>query len=324
MLKRGRPGIDRAIEPQFGVSREGQPLSYNRAPAPDLVPWIAGLYATIVDAPPDYRLDCGLFNDTTLMRLQLKGDWTAHTADGVRQHARSALFFGPQTRLMPISVQGAFASTGISFRPGAGFALSRARIGEHTDRFVTCEQLGFPGEAALAMLEAGASPEDWLSSLEDLLRELIARTKANLPDPVSTRFEAIAFAKPSQPIADIARDIGIEQRQLERIVRRDFGMAPKKVLRRARALDMASHLRGVADDAEAEELALRYFDQSHLIHEFTDLFGMTPKRFVETPLPILTLALESRQARRLEALKRLAPGAKRPWEQEFELSRTAN
>ena len=43
MLKRGRPGIDRAIEPQYRISREGQPLSYNRAPAPDLAPWLGRL-----------------------------------------------------------------------------------------------------------------------------------------------------------------------------------------------------------------------------------------------------------------------------------------
>ena len=324
MLKRGRPGIDRAIEPQYGVSREGQPLSYNRAPAPDLAPWIAGLYATVVDAPADHRLDCGLFNDTSLLRFQLKGQWTAHTADGIRHNGRSALLFGPQSRLMPISVQGAFASTGISFRPGAGYALAKSKIGDLGDRFVAADDLGFPGEAALVMLEAGGSPEDWLTSLEDLFRKLIARTGGKLPDPVATRFEAIALANPSQPVGEIAREIGIEQRQLERIVRRDFGMSPKKVLRRSRALDMASHLRGVADHEEAEELALRYFDQSHLIHEFIDLFGMTPGKFVETPLPILTLALESRQARRLEALKRLAPGGIRPWEQHFELNRKAS
>ena len=314
MIKRGRPGIDRAIEPQYGVTREGQPLSYNRAPSPDLAPWIVGLYATVVDAPDDHRLDCGLFNDTSLMRFQLKGEWTAHTADGVKQLGRAALFFGPQSRLMPISVRGAFVSTGISFRPGAGYALGKAKNADYVDRLITCEELYFPGNAALDMLESGATPEDWLTSLESLFRETIDLTKARLPDPVSTRFEAIAFAYPSMPVADIAGDIGIEQRQLERIVRRDFGMAPKKVLRRARALDMASHLRGVADHEEAEELALRYFDQSHLIHEFTDLFGMSPRRFVETPQPILTLALESRQARRLEALQRLAPGAQRPWE----------
>ena len=107
---------------------------------------------------------------------------------------------------------------------------------------------------------------------------------------------------------------GIEQRRLERIVRRDFGLPPKQVLRRARALDMASHLRGVADQAEGEALALRYYDQSHLIREFDELFGMSPSQFVSAPQPLLTLALESRQARRLEAIERISPGELRPWQ----------
>jgi AraC-like DNA-binding protein len=97
-------------------------------------------------------------------------------------------------------------------------------------------------------------------------------------------------------------------------VRRDFGMPPKQVLRRARALDMASSLRGVADQAEAEELHLRYYDQSHLIREFTQLFGMSPRQFIASPQPLLTLTLESRQARRLELMERVAPGGIRPWQ----------
>jgi len=76
---------------------------------------------------------------------------------------------------------------------------------------------------------------------------------------------------------------------------------------------MASYLRGVADSEEGDELALRYYDQSHLIREFTELFGMSPSQFVASPQPILTLALESRQARRLELMERVPPGGARPW-----------
>ncbi len=135
-----------------------------------------------------------------------------------------------------------------------------------------------------------------------------------MPDPVTARFEALAYSDPQASIADFARECGISQRGLERIVRRDFGMPPKQVLRRARLLDMASHLRGVADSAEAEELVLRFYDQSHLIREFTKLFGISPRQFVARPQPILTLTLESRQARRLEQIERLQPGAARPWQ----------
>ncbi len=314
MLKRSTPGVDRVIEPQHGVTRDGQPMSYNRAPSADLAPWIAGLYVTMVDAPPDHRLECGLFNDNSLIRIQLKGHWTAHTADGIKQHSRAALIFGPQSRRMPISVTGSFVSVGIALRAGTGYALKKVKTADYVDRLAPCEEWSLPSETALTILEQGGNPEDWIQSLESLIRSIVDMAGATPPDPVTAQFEAIAYADPSISIAGFARDCGIEQRRLERIVRRDFGMPPKQVLRRARALDMASHLRGVADDEEADELMLRYYDQSHLIREFTELFGMSPRQFVATPQPILTFTLESRQARRLEALKRLAPGGVRPWQ----------
>ena len=46
--------------------------------------------------------------------------------------------------------------------------------------------------------------------------------------------------------------------------------------RRARALDMAAVLLGVALEEEEQELRLRYFDQSHLIREMRHYFDMTP------------------------------------------------
>lgn len=309
MLKRSSPGIDRDIEPQYGVTRDGQPLSYNRAPVPDLAPWIARLYVTQVKAPPDHLLECGLFNDTAFVRIQLQGEWTAETAEGPMAHSREVLFFGPQTRRMPVAVRGSFTSLGISLRPGAAHALDGLKVADHVDSIVRIEDRG-----ALDWFDAHGSPEDWIQALENLVRRRVESAGGKRPDPVTASFEALSFIDPGANIAEFAQRNGIEQRRLERIVRRDFGMPPKQVLRRARVLDMASHLRGVADQDEAEELILRFYDQSHLIREFTDLLGMSPKQFLARPQPILTLALESRQARRLEALERLKPGARRPWE----------
>lgn len=313
MAKRTRPAVDGALAPR-NRSRDGQALSYNRAPAPDLAPWIARLYAAEVEAPAGHQVDCGLLNDTSMFRIQLKGRWTAHTADGVVVNDRAALFFGPQTRRMKISVTGGFVSVGVSLRPGTGFALRKLKTVDFLDRIVPCEEMGLPGVPALELLEKSNDPETWLQSLEGQIRQIVDRAGGTLPDPVTARFEALSFTDPGASIAEFARECGIDQRRLERVIRRDFGMAPKQVLRRARAIDMASHLRGVADHAEADELALRYYDQSHLIREFTELFGMSPSQFVTNPQPIMTSALESRQARRLEAIARLEPGETRPWQ----------
>lgn len=324
MVRQAGPGIDRALEPQSGISRDGQPLSYNRAPAADLAPWVARLYYTSVKAPPDYRLDCGLFNDTAFIRIQLQGDWHAETVDGPRSLSRATVFFGPHSRRMPVSVTGSFVSLGISLRPGACHVLNAPKSLDYLDRLVDLETIGQSPPGLLDQITTADPPEQLFEWLEDFLRIRVAECDGRVPDPVTARFEALSFADPTAAIGTFARQIGIDQRRLERLVRRDFGMAPKQVLRRARALDMASHLRGVADVAEAEELVLRYYDQSHLIHEFAELFGMSPGQFVATPQPILTLALESRQARRLEAIERLAPDAPRPWALSPPLSRTAS
>lgn len=315
MLRRRRPGIDSEIESLQGTTRDGQPMSYSRAPARDLAPWISGLYATVVEAPARHRLECGLFNDMAMIRLQLRGRWSARTADGLLTHARAALFFGPHSRMMPVTVTGSFSSFGFSLRPGACHALLRKNAHDLMDRIAPAEAMGFGGERALLELEACDSPESRLEALEAMVADCIDAAGGGKPDPVTVRFEELAFTDPNANIGEFARAIGVEQRRLERIVKRDFGMSPKQVLRRARVLDMASYLRGVADGEEADELELRYYDQSHMIHDFVEYFGMTPGQFVDSPQPILTLALETRQARRLEAIARLEPGAKKPWEE---------
>ena len=297
-----------------GTTRDGQPLSYNRAPRPHLAPWVARLYVSDVAAPDDHSLDCGLFNDTCFLRIQLRGDWRAETLRGPLAYQRSALFFGPQSRLMPVAVKGSFCSVGLALRPGACHALKGPKPADHVDCIVECDDLGLSGEVLLNRFEPGMTPEEQLQAIEGIVEMMVERAGGAEPDPVTARFETLAFADPGMSVGDFARECGLEQRRLERLVRRDFGLAPKQVLRRARALDMASHLRGVADRAEAEELMLRYYDQSHLIREFVELFGMTPNQFVSRPMPLLTLTLESRQARRLEALERIGPGEVRPWQ----------
>ncbi|MFM9935181.1 MAG: helix-turn-helix domain-containing protein, partial [Novosphingobium sp.] len=183
-----------------------------------------------------------------------------------------------------------------------------------SDRLTPLETIGLTSSLWMCQFKDGASPEEWCAAMERDLRRLIAERHVAEPDPVTNWVEAAAFTNPEITVAALARQCGCEQRRLERLVRRDFGIPPKQVLRRARALDMASHLRGVADLEEAEDLALRYYDQSHLIREFTALFGMSPRQFVEAPQPLMTLALETRQVRRLETIARIAPGGIKPWQ----------
>lgn len=307
-----------ALQTALGHTQQGEPLSINRAPVEELAPWIARIYATDVQAAPNHVTHCGFCSDTPTLRVLFKGQWTAETRDGYGRYKNCALFFGPQTRKMPISVKGSFATLEVALKPGALVNLKAPKVTDTLDRIILYDHIygNFPWGTSAQLIEwfdPQGPPERWMRVAEKLITQLIGLLGNARPDPIIEKFDRAAFADPNMTIGDFARDQGVEARRLERMIKRAYGQSPKQVLRRARALDMAAQLRGVGDEDEGEELALRYYDQSHMIRDFTNYFGMTPRQFVKTPQPLMTMTLEARQARRLEVLGRHEPGDKLPW-----------
>ncbi len=252
-------------------------------------------------------------SDTASLTVLVRANGLAETRDGLQHIGPGVTFFGAHSHRMAIDVRGSFAGVGVAFKPGAFHAMGVLSAEEVLDRVIPFERLGGNSEKLFSRFTGIDEPERWLDILEQETERMILSRNPPRPDPITTAFDKAAFENPNRLIADIAAELGCARRTLERIVRRDFGMSPKHVLRRARALDMAATLRGVADASEEAELALRYYDQSHLTRDFVRFFGMTPMQFVQRPQPLLTSILEIRQARRLEELNRIQPGDRYPW-----------
>lgn len=300
----------------LGHTRAGEPLSNNRAPADDLAPWVARVYATKVGMNPGGKMVCGLISDTPVMRVLFSGQWLAGTRDGIGRYGPSALLFGAQSKRMPVSVSGSFATVGVALKPGAMLQLKGPKVEDTIDRIILYDHIYGDkewgrSEQMLEWFDPAGPPERWLKIAEILMRQLVERTGAKPPEAVIAAFDRAVFADPNLNLAVFAEEHAIERRRLERQIKRAYGQTATQVLRRARALDIASHLLGVADDSEAEEAALRFFDQSHMIREFRHFFGTTPRQFARTPQPFMTLTLEARQSRRLEVLGRAQPNY--PW-----------
>ncbi|WFL78802.1 helix-turn-helix domain-containing protein [Altererythrobacter arenosus] len=311
-------GNTSGLRSAYGHARNGDPLSINRAPASDIAPWVARIYATDIDADPNNVVRCGILSDTPILRVIFRGEWTAETIYGKGRYKRTAVFAGPQTKVMPVTVRGPFAVLGVALRPGAVDALNGPPIAETLDRVIYYDDVYGDQEwgrskTLIKWFDPAGPPERWLAVADKLMRQLIALHGGHRPDPIIGAFDRAAFENPNFSVRDFCDEHGIGQRRLERLIKRAYGQTPKKVLRRARALDIAADLRGVADHAEAEVMALRYYDQSHMIREFSHFFGMTPKQFARSPAPLMTLTLEARQQRRLEVLGRNHPGTLPPW-----------
>ena len=313
-----RCGDETAMRSRFGMTKAGGPLSLNRAPCDELAPWVARLFVVDVEASDDYLIDCGLCADTPILRVLFRGKWTAQTRYGTGRYERAAAFFGPQSRIMPVQIRGGFATIGVALKPGAVAAFHGPKLSDTLDRIIYFDdiygdQLWGNSNQLIEWFDPAGPPERWLRVAEKLLIQLVEFTRAKKPDPIVEAFDKACFANPNLMLGDFAREHAIERRRLERMIKKAYGQTPKQVLRRARALDIAAHLAGVADEAETEDIALRYYDQSHMIREFSAFFNNTPKRFAANKHPLLAIALEARQARRMEVLGRIDPGGDLPW-----------
>lgn len=298
--------------PATGESSKGIPLSFNRPPAPDLEPWVGRVMVAITDAAPDAVASGVLCNDAAYIRTAVDSHWTVDTADRTMTFENQTFLCGQHVHAMPLRYIGPIKVAGIMLRPGAMRLLFGKDDGNMLQRINYFDEIGIADREVTGLYRPGMAAEDWLGALEEWLRQHIRRIGARAPDALCQRFEEAAFADPNQSVGELADRHAVTTRTLQRTVRRDFGMTPKQVMRRARILDLAARLCGVADEEE-EDIFLRFFDQSHLIREFTHFFGITPRAFRSERNALLTLSLEIRQARRLELLDRIAPGAVRPW-----------
>lgn len=89
--------------------------------------------------------------------------------------------------------------------------------------------------------------------------------------------EQLRAARSEQPIAALAADVGVSERQLERLFHAHVGARPKllaRVLRMQRALT-ALETEPATQAAHAQ--ATRFADEAHLVREFRALTGLTPR-----------------------------------------------
>lgn len=299
-----------------GSTPGGMPLALNRTPIEALRPWIMRIGVTDVALPPGQVIDCGTLNEHSVLRIIFGGRWTATTADGAFDYAPGdagmPLFFGPNATRMPLLAHGSFRVVTINLAPGAAARIVALPQAETIDRIYRLDPLT-GSEAVLPGYRPLADKRLWLDAAEAQLAAAFQAAAPRPPDRLMSAFETLCLTDPGGPLDAFAAGFGMTRRTIERRIHREWGMPPGEALRRARALDMAAALLGVALADEEQELRLRYFDQSHLIREMRRYFGMTPGQLHNQPHPLLRITMEIRQSRRLEAIARIGADDPRPW-----------
>ena len=310
-----RPTADPPIESRSGRTRDGNPLALSLQPRADLRPWFAWFNATNAGLPDGGSVKCAMLNDLPCLRLMLGGQVTLHTKDGVRRYdARErglALYFGPHSRRMPVELEGEFIVLSMQIAAGAASRMGGPPMPGMVDRVIDYDE--YIGHGRLAdHFSVSQGPTEWLRTFESGLVRLLKRAGTRPPNRLAQAFDHQCLADPSFAIRDFAEEHAVSARTLERTIKRLFGLTPKQVVRRARALDLAAAYLGVAMEEDEAEARLRFFDQSHLIREMRYFFDQTPSQMRKNAHPMLCLNLETRQARKAAALHQIKPD-KLPW-----------
>ena len=176
------------------------------------------------------------------------------------------------------TVQGGRAIAGIRLRPGVAGAVFGMPASELVGVQAPLDDVvGRRGtELAESLGQAGGHEAEYLL-LEDAVAAAIADRS---PDPlVLAATRRLGF--PGSRVDELARALGISERQLRRRFHQAVGYGPKTLDRILRFRRLVSQAQGVTDgEVDLARLAaeLGYADQAHMTRDSVRLTGMPPAR----------------------------------------------
>jgi AraC-like DNA-binding protein len=199
----------------------------------------------------------------------------------VPQRLRGAVVQGPHDRFGVRGIEGASAVLGVHFRPGGAGALFGAALPQLRNQTVLLEELwGASASALPERLQLLPDPAQRLRAMEAVLLQRLHG--AEQPNQMVGAALATLRRDPSQGLIEpLQRASGCTPTQFTRRFEQAVGLTPKRYARvlRFNALLPSLARKGPRDWAQVA-VASGYFDQSHLIHEFRRLAGMTPTAYV--------------------------------------------
>ncbi|SHM44780.1 AraC family transcriptional regulator [Actinacidiphila paucisporea] len=192
------------------------------------------------------------------------------------------LVYGVQREVFVRRLEGAGQVLGVKFRPGAFRPFAHGPVAALADRAVPAADVFGPAvaEAGRRILALDDLPE--MAAHAD--RFLLALLPGLPPDPqvaeVAELVETITARPQLFRVDELARELGMPVRRLQRLFAEYVGASPKWVLRRARLHEAAARAdEGAGVDWAVLAADLGYADQAHLTRDFTAAVGSPPGRY---------------------------------------------
>jgi len=217
----------------------------------------------------------------TEMVFHLADPFEQHLSDGTTEGQPLALLVGQMRRHLIIQPTGRVRVLGVRFWPGGAYPFLPLPQNEIAGKVIALDSIwgAFASELHSRIADA-ATPG---ASVKHVERILLARLN-NLRHPDAGVIRAIKLILRSGgclAVENLAEEMGISLRKLDRSFNTRVGLPPKalcRIIRFQRVFKMLE-LRESGRDWVQIALACGYYDQSHFIKEFSSIAGKGPTSY---------------------------------------------
>jgi AraC-like DNA-binding protein len=271
-----------------------------QAPNDALTPFVSSFYHFDYQGPPMKELERA---DRAQFRFLLHGSGRYHFIDGTDCPTYPVTLVGPTTAPMQTSSDGPTAVFGWGMTPAGWAALMGKAAGDWVDKALDAR--GIFGDALIDLQQQLIEASDVASqfAIGQAAAAKIFATSDTAPFEFTSIVDQWLLDDTEHHIDALAAATGLSPRHLERTTKRYYGMPPKKLARKYRAV-RAAHMLAEGDSLSDTELGLSFYDQSHLIREIKQFTGLTPTE-LKTGHSILTAATIHERGKLGDSVSRL-------------------
>lgn len=215
--------------------------------------------------------------------LAAKGTGRIDFGEGFERAPGKCFCIGPLSSASAFAIDGPALVVGASFTFHGWAALTHLPVVQNSDRFLlpqtalgkacgnsACELTKEIAKESLEITEA-------LERLAAILEGAIAPLPQGHADLIEATYEWLSSGLSPQP-ETLFDKLPLSDRQIQRLVKRFFGLPPSRLKRRYRAIRAATILSDPATGPVLRSDVIdQFYDQAHMIREIREFTGRTPR-----------------------------------------------
>ncbi len=250
-------------------------------PSPVLAPYVRHYWVLELDHSDDIGRERVIPSDSIQLMFHYKNPFLTLKSGSASLQPRSFIS-GIDTTYSDASICGDSGVIAVVFHPLGACRFFDFPLQEVASRNVGLADIGY--NCMLDLEDRICNAESNLERIAAIEEFLVGRLKTE-SDPniqlMRKSLELIDFSKGQVRVGDLAKDLFITNKTLERRFKSLVGIAPKHYIRLKRFLHTVRSLQAVGT-SHLVDIAYNsgFYDQAHFINDFKTFSGYTPKEYV--------------------------------------------